>query len=255
MKAFILAAGKGNRLLPLTRYLPKPLLPCCGKPLIWYTLFELSKAGIDKIVINLWHLGDKITDFFHHHSNFGFDIHFSYEKELLGTGGGIANCQAELKDGFLLCNADIISNMNFMDLLEAYKSNQNYSTLALSKAGKKSAAVKEDRIVDFSGLANSGIIDNFAYTGQAMISSEIFELLPLGNSHLVTSGFIPLVERGTLCYYEHNGWWFDLGTLPRMKQVESFLETKKNRYENLVPAQMRIDQEYLNWMYRSITEV
>ena len=85
MKAFLLAAGKGTRLQPLTLNTPKCLVPICGKPLIeyWFDLFELY--GIDDILINTSHLADKVENYINSHSR-GFKIILTYEKALLGSG-------------------------------------------------------------------------------------------------------------------------------------------------------------------------
>ena len=89
MKAMILAAGYGTRLLPLTREIPKALLPLCGRPLISYTLAFLKKWGFNEIIINLHHHPQSIKDELGDGSQFGLRIIYSYEPEILGTGGGI----------------------------------------------------------------------------------------------------------------------------------------------------------------------
>jgi mannose-1-phosphate guanylyltransferase len=254
MKAFILAAGIGKRLQPLTLKLPKPLVPVNGIPLLCYTLMRLKQAGITELIINTCYLGDEIADFLKHHANFGFDIYISAEKELSGTGGGIKNCQNQLKEPFLLINADIICDIQLTDLIDHWQKKPQ-SLLALSRTGKPSVATAQQRVLDFSNLRKSGIIDNLAYTGNALIHPEIFQSMPEGFSSLVTSGFIPLITEDKLGYWEHKGWWFDLGTSERLKLAERFLETKKDTNKILTGLNIAPDQEYLDWMYRSLMEV
>jgi len=254
MKAFILAAGIGKRLQPLTLKLPKPLVPVNGIPLLCYTLLRLKQAGISELIINTCYLGDKIADFLQHHANFGFDIYISAEKELSGTGGGIKNCQNLLKEPFLLINADIICDIDLTDLIEHWQ-NKPQSLLALSKNGKPSVATAQQRVLDFSNLRKSGIADNLAYTGNALLQPEIFQSMPEGYSSLVSFGFIPLVNIAKLGYWEHKGWWFDLGTCERLRQAERFLETKKDINKILAGLNIAPDQGYLDWMYRSFMEV
>lgn len=255
MQAFILAAGQGSRLYPLTQKLPKPLLPCNGKPLLWYTLAKLKAAEINQMVINLWYMGDIIKSFMEHHHNFGFDIYFSEEQDLMGTGGALVYAQKHLNKDFLLCNADIISNLNFNQLINHFGANKQQTTLALCPNGKPSVAVISQKIVDFSNLMKSGVRDNFAYFGQAVISEEIFDFLPEGCSSIVSKGFIPLVQSGRMGFYEHNGWWHDLGTLSSLRSAEIFLETKKQGTANFDCSELVLDQEYLDWLYRSLSEV
>ena len=89
--AMILAAGRGERLQPLTRVTPKPLLVVRGKPLIAHQLDWLREAGIERVVINLHHLGEQIEAFCGNGDRWGLNIRYSHEQTLLETGGGIQN--------------------------------------------------------------------------------------------------------------------------------------------------------------------
>ena len=91
MKAMILAAGRGERMRPLTDQLPKPLLSVAGKPLIEYHIERLADAGIDELVINHAHLGEMIEARLGDGARWGVKIHYSHEKKALETGGGIFN--------------------------------------------------------------------------------------------------------------------------------------------------------------------
>ncbi|MCF7912132.1 MAG: nucleotidyltransferase family protein [Candidatus Cloacimonetes bacterium] len=255
MKAFILAAGIGRRLQPLTFELPKPLIPVNGIPLLCYTLMRLRQAGVNQLIINTCYLGEKIIHFLHYHADFGFEIHISEERELLGTGGGIKNCQHLLKEPFLLINADIICDIEIADLISFWQKDQQMSLLALSHTGTPSVATCGQLVADFSDLRKSGLADDLAYTGNALIMPDIFASLPDGASSLVTSGFIPLVECGQLGFWEYKSWWFDLGTYERLQQAERFLKTKKDINKILSSLNTALDQEYLNWMYRGLMEV
>lgn len=89
MKAFLLAAGKGKRLLPYTKDNPKPLIKVGGISLIERNLQNISQSNIDEVIVNLHHYGEKIIDLLGDGSRFGLKISYSIEDELLGTGGGI----------------------------------------------------------------------------------------------------------------------------------------------------------------------
>ena len=89
MKAFLLSAGKGERLLPFTKSKPKSLVEVGGRPLIQWNIEKLKQSGIDKFVINLFYKGNQIEDFLGDGSLWGVEIIYSYESNLLGTGGGI----------------------------------------------------------------------------------------------------------------------------------------------------------------------
>ncbi|HQI77074.1 MAG TPA: sugar phosphate nucleotidyltransferase, partial [Candidatus Latescibacteria bacterium] len=96
MRAMILAAGLGTRLLPYTKSLPKPLLPVNGKPLIAYPLGLVKEAGVKDVVVNVYHLADQIESALKACSTMGLNIRFARERNLLETGGGLSNAQGFL---------------------------------------------------------------------------------------------------------------------------------------------------------------
>lgn len=123
MRALILAAGLGTRLKPITESLPKALVPVCNKPLISHLAEKLKKSGFSEVVINLHHFPDKIREYVKGEDNFGMEVFFSDETDLLReTGGGIKHAATLLDDGepFLVHNVDILSNLNLNDLYEAH---------------------------------------------------------------------------------------------------------------------------------------
>ncbi|MCB1683719.1 MAG: NTP transferase domain-containing protein, partial [Pseudomonadales bacterium] len=108
MKAMILAAGRGERLRPLTDQTPKPMLRVHGRPLLEHQIEWLKAAGITDLVINLHHLGAQIENYFGDGERFGVRIRYSHESELLDTGGGILNALPLLgSEPFLVMNGDI----------------------------------------------------------------------------------------------------------------------------------------------------
>ncbi len=125
MKALIFAAGLGTRLKPITDTLPKALVPVAGEPLLHILIEKLKRAGYTEVVINLHHFAGKIRDYVEQNNNFGIEIQFSDETDLLReTGGGIRHAATLLNgnEPFLVHNVDIISNLNFEDFLDAHYS-------------------------------------------------------------------------------------------------------------------------------------
>jgi MurNAc alpha-1-phosphate uridylyltransferase len=117
MRAMILAAGRGERMRPLTDTLPKPLLKIGGKRLIEYHIEALRDAGIEDIVINVAYLADKIIEALGDGDRYGVHIHFSREEEALETGGGIRQALPLLGDNpFLVVNGDVWTDISFRDL-------------------------------------------------------------------------------------------------------------------------------------------
>ena len=119
MKAMILAAGRGERLRPLTDSTPKPLLEVRGKPLIVYHLEALHKAGFNEIVINLSWLGDHIRTRLGNGSEFGVSIEYSEEAAALETAGGILQALPLLGERFVVVNGDVFTDYDFVALKSA----------------------------------------------------------------------------------------------------------------------------------------
>ena len=116
MKAFLLAAGKGTRLLPLTKEIPKPLAQVGGISLIERNLYNLKKANVLEVIININHLGEKIVNLLGDGSKYGLKISYSIEGQLLGTGGGIQKSIHEFSDPFIVLSSDIWTDFDFSSL-------------------------------------------------------------------------------------------------------------------------------------------
>ena len=114
MKAMIFAAGLGTRLKPITDTIPKALVPIDGKPLLYRVVSKLKAAGISDFVINVHHFADSIIGYTHEQDDFGANVHFSDERDLLReTGGGIKFARPLLEGGpFLVHNVDILSDLD-----------------------------------------------------------------------------------------------------------------------------------------------
>ena len=125
MKAMILAAGRGERMRPLTDRSPKPLLVVGGKPLIVWHLERLAAAGFVDVVINHAHLGEQIEAALGNGSHWGLSIEYSTEKVALETAGGIANALPLLGENpFLVVNGDIYTEVDFSQLKTALQPNK-----------------------------------------------------------------------------------------------------------------------------------
>lgn len=134
MKAMIFAAGLGTRLKPLTDRIPKALLPLAGKTLLQWQIERLRDAGIEEIVVNVHHLGEQIIRYLEENRDFGCRIRISDERDkLLETGGGLLKAAALLGEGepVLVCNVDILSNIDLPRLIAAHRS-EDLATVVVS---------------------------------------------------------------------------------------------------------------------------
>jgi len=138
MKAMVLAAGLGTRLRPLTDNRPKALVQIDGRSLLEITLTRLKQFGVRDVIVNVHHLADLVIDHLQAHQNFGLHIEISREDVLLDTGGGLKKAAwffledpAQLDQPFLLHNVDVISTIDFGQMLDFHKSHGALATLAV----------------------------------------------------------------------------------------------------------------------------
>ncbi len=218
MKAFILAAGFGTRLQPLTDHLPKPLIPILNIPSLFYTFHLLKQAGITEIICNIHHHAKTIRRFVEASNLPGLTITFSEEPVILGTGGGLKKCEKLLgTNEFLLVNSDIITDINFSALIYHHQQSGRPGTLTLYETHEASTigsvGVEHGLVKDFRNLRNTGLASSFIYTGTAVLSPEIFRFLQEEFSGIVDTGFTGLIDNGGLSYYSHEGLWMDIGTM------------------------------------------
>ncbi len=218
VKGFILAAGFGERLKPITHTVPKSLIPVLNLPAICYAIFLLKEAGIKHVICNLHYRHKDIIRFFEERHLFGLDISFSIEDTILGTGGGLKKCEQFLKDDeILLINSDIILNIHLASLIDFHQGSSSPATLLLhetDRAGRIGpVGVRDGCVLDFNNILGTGLSSNLIYSGIALLSPEIFGYLNDGFSSVVNTGYVGLINNATLGYYEHKGFWHDIGAL------------------------------------------
>ncbi|MFH0976107.1 MAG: NDP-sugar synthase [Spirochaetota bacterium] len=218
MKGFIFAAGFGERLRPLTNEMPKSLLPVLNLPSICYAVFLLKEAGIDQIICNLHYRYQDIIYFFRLNNNFGLDIKFSIEETILGTGGGLKKCADMIGDSdVLLLNSDVIIDLDLISLIICHRENKSPATLVLKKTDEAQiigpVSVDRNRITDFKNFLGTNRISEYIYTGAGIVSPVIFDYLVSDFSSVVYTGYVELIKKHFISFYEHTGYWQDIGTI------------------------------------------
>ncbi len=223
MKAMILAAGKGERMRPLTLTTPKPLVRVAGVPLIEYHLRALAAAGFNEIVINHAWLGQQIEDHLGDGSRFGLSIQYSPEGEPLETGGGIFRALPLLgDDAFLVVNGDIWTDYDFSVL------HQPINGLAhLVLADNPPHHPKGDfTLID--GKVQDGEPDaqTLTYSGIAVLHPQLFDGCSDGAFKLA-----PLLRnamaKDEVTGERLKGHWVDVGTYERLAEAEALIEASR----------------------------
>lgn len=222
MKAMILAAGKGERLRPLTLHTPKPLVRAAGVPLIEYHVRALAAAGFRELVINHAWLGQQIEDYLGDGSRFGLQIAYSAEGEPLETGGGIFQALPLLGDQpFLVINGDIFTDYPFAELRRPLSGLANLVLVdnpAHHPAGD--FCLNAGQVAD----ARQGWV-SLTYSGMAVLAPELFADCQAGAFKLA-----PLLRQamaqGQVSGERFAGCWVDVGTHERLAEVEQLLEAR-----------------------------
>lgn len=201
----VLAAGYGTRLLPFTRFLPKPLFPIVGKRVVSFSLDMLKKAGVKNLIMNLHHLPDMVRGYLTN-SHWGMKITYSFEPEILGTGGGVAKVRDLLGNSpFYLLNCDIVTDVDLKELAEFHSAMGGIATMVLvrfKEGEEKYAPVKvgsDGRVIDIADIL--GIKDDVkeigVFTGIHIIEHRILDYLPEESpSCIVRDGYIPALKAG-----------------------------------------------------------
>ncbi len=217
MRAMILAAGFGTRLQPLTNTVPKALVPVAGRPLIEYGLLFLKSQGIEEVIINLHHLGEKIRVTLGDGSVYGLRITYSPENPILDTGGGIKKAQAFL-DGqtFVVLNCDTILDLDLRPLLTAHRKNRAAATLVLrpDPEAVRYGILETDasgRIRRFLGQPAevSEPLAPYMFTGFQVLEPSVFAFMPEEKPFSTTRETYPQMLRAGAPLYGliHTGPW------------------------------------------------
>lgn len=221
MKAMILAAGRGERMRPLTDHVPKPLLKAGGHCLIEYHIRNLVSAGVVDLVINHAHLGDQLEQLLGDGHQYGARICYSCEAIALETAGGILNALPLLGDEpFIVVNGDVWSDFPFSQLP------QSIDRLAhLVLVNNPSHNQGGDFALSDGQVVNAA--DNkLTFSGISILSPRLFSGLEAGPSPLA-----PLlrnaIEQGQVSGEYYSGKWFDIGTPQRLQELDQLLEQTK----------------------------
>ena len=215
MKAMILAAGRGERLRPLTDRVPKPLLPIGGKPIIQYTIEALAKSGFTDLIINLAYLGAKIESTLGNGSQFGVNIEYSREGDTgLETAGGIIHALGLLgSEPFLVVNGDIATDFVFSEL-----------HLADSKLAHVVLVPNPSHHIDGDFTLADGTVsycgDQFyTYSGIGIFRPKIFE--PCNQRRYPLAPLLRLaMDQRAVSGQLYRGYWMDIGSIERLERVD-----------------------------------
>ena len=211
-RAVILAGGKGVRLAPVTEVIPKPLVPVGGVPILELVIRRLKAQGFQHITLAVGYMADLIRSYFGDGSRWGVQIDYSYEDQPLGTAGPLAHISG-LHDTFLVMNADVLTDINYDELLNYHKSQGGLATVAAYEKTVK---------IDLGVIVKNGdgsIVDYVEKPTQSNLVSMGIYIFEPQVLHYINGGYldfpdlVKLLLKKTLpvYYYLFKGYWLDIG--------------------------------------------
>jgi NDP-sugar pyrophosphorylase family protein len=228
MKAMILAAGVGSRLDPLTRNIPKPLVPIVNKPVMEHIVEKLASSGFTEIMVNVHYLGEQIMDYFGDGRKWKIKIHYSPEDQLWGDAGSVKRCE-DFFDGdtFVVVGGDDLADIDLRRIIRFHTEKKALATIALSLVDDPSEygiALLNDRgrITRFLEKPKGEVIfSNSANTGVYIFDRHVLELIPKGKFYGFGAQLFPmLLEQKTRFYgYLTSSYWKDVGSLKQYQEA------------------------------------
>jgi len=224
MKAMLLAAGRGERLRPLTDTIPKALVEAAGKPLIGWHLERLARAGIREAVINVSHLGERIVERLGDGRRYGLRLHYSRERERLETAGGIANARHLLgREPFLLVNADVYCECDFARLMRVELGERLAHLLLVANPPHR----KKGDFALVRGRVSDDAAPRYTYAGVAVMAPALVDPIKPGEKAPLAPLLYEAAGRGLIGGELYEGLWQDVGTAERLAELERTLHERR----------------------------
>lgn len=232
MKACIMCGGTGTRLRPLTFKHPKPSIPILNKPSVLHLIEHLSREGFNEIVMTLGYMGERIEEQLGDGHMFGVHIDYVYEKEKLGTAGGVKNAVKYLKDEpFIVLGGDHVLNLNLREMYRFHETNDALVTIGLiSIDDPREFGIADmdinNRIHRFFEKPKAGqIFSNLASTGIYVCDSSIFEWIPENKKYDFAKDLFPslLTADEKINGVLVRGKWTDVGSSAAYRQAQRWM--------------------------------
>ncbi|MGI6394170.1 MAG: nucleotidyltransferase family protein [bacterium] len=221
MKALILSAGFGTRMSPVTDLIPKPLIPILNKPVIEYNINFLKHFGVKELYINLHHGGEKIVEALGNGKKFGVEITYLKEKEILGTGGAIANMRPFVTEPFIVINSDTIFDFDLDEMINSHVTSGKKVTIGVIPSSPEDhrAVIKIDESSTVTRMLSASFEKeippgNAIFTGLHIINPSLLEYIP-ENIFTSITGYVykrMVEQKEQINAFFIDGKWWDIGT-------------------------------------------
>jgi len=238
LKAIILAGGQGTRLAPYTNILPKPLMPIGDMPILEVILRQMKVAGVQKVALAVGHLSELLRAFFQDGHQWGLEIEYSYEPHPLGTAGPIALIDG-LNDSFLVTNGDVLTTLQFSDLIKFHKEQQAIATIAVHHREVKIdlGVIQWDGSSRITGYIEKPTYDYNVSMGVYVFEPKVVSYIPRGENLDFPDLVKNLIAAGEkVVGYQFEGYWRDLG---RPDDYEIAAQDFEKMRANILPESLK----------------
>ncbi len=232
IKAVILAGGKGTRLAPYTRIIPKPMMPIGDKAILEILLLQIKRAGIDEVILTVGHLAGLMHAYFQDGSQLGLRICYSYEENPLGTAGPLAQISG-LDQTFMVCNGDVLTTLDLKKLIEFHKANHGIATIASHQRQVKIdlgvIIFGDDHTI--TGYQEKPVIDYNVSMGIYIFEPDVLQYIPKGDYLDFPDLVKILISNGKkVVAYPFDGYWQDLGRPDDYEQANMDYECMRSQF-------------------------
>lgn len=231
MQVVFLVGGKGTRLRPITYDTPKPLVLVNGKPFLQHKLKFIKSFGIINVLLLVGYLNDKIESHFGDGRQFGLNIKYSYEKELLGTGGALKNAEDKLENEFMLLNGDTFLPIDYKKLINYFYEKDKIGTITVysdpDKIISNNISIDESNIIlDYNKNDSTGM--TYVDAGASVYKKEVLNYIPGSRECSLEKEVFPqLIKVKQLIAFPTTQMFYDMGTFEGLKKIENILKNGK----------------------------
>jgi len=238
MKAVVLAGGKGTRLAPYTKILPKPLMPIGDMPILEVLLRQMKHAGVEEVVMTVGHLAELMHSFFKDGSQWGLNISYSFENCPLGTAGPLSLID-DLDETFLVSNGDVLTTLDLRELIAFHQSQGAAATIAVHRRQVKIdlGVVQWDENFRIHGYIEKPSYDYVVSMGMYIFEPRVLQYIPHGKYLDFPDLVLKLIAAGEkVAGYPFDGYWKDLG---RPDDYEQAAEDFCRMQEQFLPEEVK----------------
>jgi NDP-sugar pyrophosphorylase family protein len=237
MQAVILAGGLGTRLGPLTRKMPKPMVPVAGVPYLEHQLLLLARQSFHDVLLLTGYLGDQIESYFGNGASLGLRLRYSREAQPLGTGGALRDARRHLEESFLLLYGDSLLPIEYAAATRRLKDSAALGLIVVYRDPFGETAVRPNVALDRSGLVTrydkTAAVDpglEYVEAGVSCFRRDVLDLLPAaGPASFEQCVFPRLIGRRQLAALPTAQRFYDIGTPERLRAIEEYLRAPAER--------------------------